>query len=100
MEYAKNYNRQTVRGTIYTNDAFYGETKRMRDIWATKGYIGVEMESFALFYTAQKLNRRAISLLTVSNHFINDEEELTVEEKQTSMRETVSLAIDVAEYFA
>lgn len=100
MEYAKNYERQTVRGTIYTNDAFYGETKRMRDIWATKGYIGVEMESFALYYTAQRHNKRAISLLTVSNHFINEEEELTIEEKQTSMRETVSLAIDIAEHFA
>ena len=87
-------------GTIYTNDAFYGETERMRHIWAKKGYIGVEMESFALFYTAKKLKKKALTLLTVSNHFINDEPDLTQEEKAASMREMLYLAIKVAERYA
>lgn len=87
-------------GTIYTNDAFYGETERMRRIWAKKGYIGVEMEAFALFYTAKKLNKKALALLTVSNHFINDEPDLTQEEKAKSMREMLYLAVSIAERFA
>jgi len=99
-ELAKKLNRHVVTGTIYTNDAFYGETDRMKKIWATKGYIGVEMESFALYYTAKKMNKRALCLLTVSNHFFNDEKELTKVEKQQTMDEMMLLAIDVAEHFA
>ena len=99
-EEMKNFNFNYHVGKIYTNDAFYGETERMRNIWAKKGYIGVEMESFALFYTAQKLNKKALTLLTVSNHFINDEPDLTQQEKAASMREMIYLAIKVAERFA
>lgn len=96
----KNTNFHYHVGTIYTNDAFYGESERMRNIWAKKGYIGVEMESFALFYTAQKLNKKAVTLLTVSNHFYNDEKDLTQEEKANAMRELLYTAILLAEKFA
>lgn len=95
-----NFNFSYHVGTIYTNDAFYGETERMRNIWAKKGYIGVEMESFALYYTAKRLNKKALTLLTVSNHFINDEPDLTQEEKAASMREMIYLAIKVAEHYS
>ena len=88
------------KGTIYTNDAFYGETDEVRQKWAKEGYIGIEMEGFALYYTAKLLNKKALCLLTVSNHFINDEPGLTQDEKRHSMREMISLAVKVAERFA
>lgn len=99
-EYAKDLERDVVTGTIYTNDAFYGETEKMRNAWAKKGYIGVEMEAFALYYTAKKLNKKALCLLTVSNHFINNEEDLTQKQKELSMRNMMTLAVRVAEKFA
>ena len=99
-EFSKELDRNVIVGTTYTNDAFYGETDRMKKIWAKKGYIGVEMEAFALYYTAQKLNKKALTLLTVSNHFFLDEPELTQKEKQVSMHNMMKLAIKVAEYFS
>ena len=99
-EIIKEYDFNYHVGPIYTNDAFYGETERMRNIWAKKGYIGVEMEAFALYYTATKFGKKALTLLTVSNHFINDEPDLTQEEKAKSMREMIGLAVRVAEVFA
>ena len=99
-ELSKDLDRNVVVGTTYTNDAFYGETERMRNIWAKKGYIGVEMEGFALYYTAKKLNKKALCLLTVSNHFINNEEDLTQKEKASAMKNMMTLAIKVAERFA
>ena len=100
-EFAKELtDRNVITGTTYTNDAFYGETERMRNIWAKKGYVAVEMEAFALYYTAQKLGKKALCLLTVSNHFINNEEDLTQKEKQTSMHNMMRLAIKVAEYYS
>ena len=100
-EFAKELtDRNVITGTTYTNDAFYGETERMRNIWAKKGYVAVEMEAFALYYTAQKLGKKALCLLTISNHFINDEPELTQKEKQTSMHNMMRLAIKLAEYYS
>lgn len=98
--YSKEIDRNVIVGTTYTNDAFYGETERMRNIWAKKGYIGVEMEAFALYYTAKKLNKKALTLLTVSNHFINDEPDLTKKEKEVAMKNMMLLALKVAEDFA
>ena len=98
--HSKEIDRNVIVGTTYTNDAFYGETERMRNIWAKKGYIGVEMEAFALYYTAQKLNKKALTLLTVSNHFINNEPDLTKKEKEVAMKNMMLLALKVAEDFA
>lgn len=100
IEVAAELNKEVHVGTIYTNDAFYGETDRMVKIWATKGYIGVEMEAFALYYTAKKLNKRALCLLTVSDHFYNKEAHLTQEEKVQTMDQMMLLALGVAERFA
>ena len=72
----------------------------MVKIWAAKGYIGVEMEAFALYYTAKKLNKRALCLLTVSDHFYNNEKHLTQKEKQVTMDKMMLLAIGVAERFS
>lgn len=95
-----NLPRRVEPGPIYTNDAFYGETEKMRNIWAKKGYFGVEMESFALYYIAKKLNKKALCFLTVSNHFFNNEEPLSSKEKESSMDEMMTLALVTAEHFA
>ena len=89
-----------VSGPTFTNDAFYGETESVVNRWVKKGYIAVEMEAFALYYTAKKLNKKALCLLTISDHLINDERNLTQGERQTSMRNMMKLAIKVAERFA
>ena len=100
IEEVKKTGRNFDVGTIYTNDAFYGETERQRKIWAKKKYIGVEMEAFALYYTAKKLNKKALCLLTVSNHFYNDEAPLSQEDKAEKMRDMIATAVRVAEHFA
>lgn len=52
-----------------------------------------EMESFALLYTAKKLNKRAACLLTVSDSNCK-KEELTSEERQYAMNDMIVLALD------
>ena len=99
-EILKDSERKYVVGTIFTNDAFYGETKEMHLKWSKEGYIGIEMETFALYYTAKLLNKKALALLTVSNHFINKEVELSQEDKAYSMKNMISLAVEIAEHYA
>lgn len=55
--------------------------------------MGSEMESFALFYTAKQLEKNAACLLTVSDSLCS-KEELTAEERQTSMNNMIRLALE------
>ena len=58
-----------------------------------KGYLAVEMESFALFHNANILNKKAASLLTVSNNFVTNKE-TTSEERQNSFVKMIEIALN------
>ena len=55
--------------------------------------IGAEMESFALFYTAKYLNKKAACLLTVvDSHYKN--QEISAEEREKSLNTMIKLALE------
>ena len=55
--------------------------------------IGAEMESFALFYTAKYLNKKAACLLTVvDSHYKN--QEISAEEREKSLSTMIKLALE------
>ena len=55
--------------------------------------LGVEMETFALFYIADKLNKEAASILTVSDNLVS-KEILSSEEREKTFDEAITLALD------
>lgn len=59
------------------------------------GILAAEMETPALYLLAAKYHRKALSILTVSNHIMTGEE-TTAEERQTSFHDMMELALDVA----
>lgn len=60
--------------------------------------VGSEMESFALFYTANKLNKSAACLLTVvdSNYANTENKQLTAEERELSLNNMIEIALEAA----
>ena len=57
--------------------------------------IATEMESFALFYTAKYLNKKAACLLTlVDSHYKN--QEISADERQNSLNTMIKLALDAS----
>ena len=52
-----------------------------------------EMESFALFYTAKYLNKKAACLLTVADSHCK-KKEISVEERETSLNNMIKLALE------
>ena len=55
--------------------------------------IAAEMESFALFYTAKYLNKKAACLLTVvDSHY--KKQEISADERQNSLNDMIMLALD------
>ncbi len=57
-----------------------------------------EMESFALFYTAKMLHKKAACLLTVTDFITNhsDAKKLTTEEREKSLNTMIQLALESA----
>lgn len=80
-------------GTVFTSDIFYeaDDTAQTRNTEA--GVLCVEMETAALYTIAALENRRAISLLTMSDHLITGER-LTSDERQSSLDEMIVLALE------
>ena len=58
-----------------------------------KSIIGVEMESFALFYTAKRLGKKAACLLTVVDSMY-DKKSLTSEEREKSLNDMIKIALE------
>ena len=67
--------------------------KRLPEIY---NIAGSDMESFALLYTAKKLNKKAACLLTVVdiNYESSEKRQLTSEDRETSLNNMIEIALD------
>ncbi len=81
-------------GNILSSDLFYAPEKQTEK-WAGMNLLAVEMEAAALYVNAARAGKRALSILTVSDHLITGES-LPSEERQTSFKEMMILALETA----
>lgn len=93
---AKGYNHHV--GKIFAADVFYDFDKDTWKKYAAKGAMGVEMESYALYINANYLGKKALTMLTVTDHFIK-EGRLTAEQRQTGLHKMIDSAISLAEKY-
>ena len=87
-------------GNILSADVFYDPDPDMWKKWAELGVMGVEMESFALYCNAAKFRKKALCLLTVTDHFIKKDRKATAEERSYGLSQMIKVAIKTAERFA
>jgi len=96
MKTAKELEIEVNECRIHSSDVFYSlkneQYKEVRDQYGCKA---VEMETFALYANAMALNKRAATILTVSNSFETNEEMSSLE-RQNSLNEMMILALEVA----
>src|SRR4051812_19614517 len=81
-------------GNIFTADMFYSEENQNEKL-AQYGVLAVEMESAALYTLAAKFGRKALSVLTVSDHIITGEA-TTSEERQTTFNDMIVVSLEAA----
>ncbi|MBD8068032.1 purine-nucleoside phosphorylase [Bacillus sp. PS06] len=81
-------------GSVFTADQFYNDNAELEK-WASYGILAIEMETTALYTLAAKFNRKALSVLTVSDHILTGEE-TTSEERQVTFNEMIEVALDAA----
>lgn len=96
---SKELNIPIVKGNILCSEVFDYYVKNIDDLISRfpkdLNIIGAEMESFALFYTAKYLNRKAACLLTVvDSHYKN--QAITAEEREKSLNNMIVLSLESA----
>jgi len=82
-------------GNILSSDIFYHADTESSAKWASMGCLGVEMESYALFTTAAYLKKKALTLLTVSDSLVTDEQ-TTAEEREKTFTAMMEVALEIA----
>jgi purine-nucleoside phosphorylase len=81
-------------GNIFTADMFYNDNADLEKL-AQYQILALEMETTALYTLAAKFNRRALSVLTVSDHILTGEE-TTSEERQLTFNDMIEVALEAA----
>ena len=81
-------------GNILCSDTFYTDEDEIAKA-KKHNLLGVEMESAALYLNAQRLNKSALTICTVSNNLITGEE-TTSEERQNAFTDMIKLALELA----
>lgn len=93
-ESAKKLNIELHKGRVHSSDVFYN-SRKLEDTIKESEAICVEMESFALFANAKKLNKEAACLLTISDNLITHQE-TSAEERETKFMNMVKVALELA----
>lgn len=81
-------------GNVFTADSFYNENAE-HEKWARYGILAIEMETAALYTLAAKFGRKALSVLTVSDHILTGEE-TTSFERQTTFQDMIEVSLEAA----
>lgn len=81
-------------GNTFTADMFYSEENQNEKL-ARYGVLAVEMEAAALYTLAAKFGRKALAVLTVSDHIITGEA-TSSEERQTTFNDMIVVALEAA----
>jgi purine-nucleoside phosphorylase len=91
---AERFNMNYHIGDTLCSDTFYTDEDELAKA-KKNNLLGVEMESAALYLNAQKLNKSALVICTVSNNLITGEE-TTSEERQNAFTDMMKLALELA----
>ena len=79
-------------GNVFSADIFYDDYAE-HEKWAQYGILAVDMEAAALYTLAAKYGRKALAILTVSDHILTGEA-TSPEERQTTFNQMIEVALE------
>ena len=82
-------------GNLLSSDTFYDDSADANAPWMKLGVLAVEMEAAALYLNAARAGKKALAICTISDHMLTGEA-TSAEERQTSFRQMMDLALEVA----
>lgn len=96
VETAKRQGTNVVVGNVLSSDVFYNAMGKVNDLWRGMGVLAVEMEAAALYMNAAKAGKKALCMLTISDHLYTNES-LSAEERQLGFNKMMEIALELAE---
>jgi purine-nucleoside phosphorylase len=85
----------THAGQIYSSDVFYDERPDLNEQMQRHGVLCVEMEAAELYTLAARYGRRALAVLTISDHLLTHES-LPSDQRERSFGDMVEVALTAA----
>ncbi|ENH95572.1 purine nucleoside phosphorylase [Gracilibacillus halophilus YIM-C55.5] len=86
-------------GNVFSSDSFYRDNMdELIQLFEQYNVLAIEMESTALYTLAAKFNRRALSVLTVSDHVVTGKE-TTAKERETTFNDMIDISLETAMQF-
>lgn len=82
-------------GNVVTSDIFYGDCENETAEWKKMGVLAVEMETAALYMTAARAGKQALSITTVSDLPLKGKS-TSSEERQKTFTQMMEVALTVA----
>lgn len=95
VEAAENLGVRADVGQVFTADQFYNDNPEAGAMYRKFGILALEMETAGLYWTAQRLGKKALSILTISDHIFTGEA-LSARERQDSFHEMMEIALETA----
>lgn len=95
VEIAKCQGTNVVVGNVLSTDVFYNTMSNANDLWKNMGVLAVEMEAAGLYMNAAKAGKKALCMLTISDHVYTGEA-LDAEERQLGFGKMMEIALELA----
>ena len=95
IETAKRQGTNVVVGNVVSSDVFYNADPTVNDRWRSMGVLAVEMEAAALYMNAAKAKKKALCMLTISDHIYTGEA-LSAEDRQLGFGKMMEIALELA----
>ena len=95
VETAKRQGTNVVVGNVLSSDVFYNAMSNVNDLWRDMGVLAVEMEAAALYMNAAKAGKKALRMLTISDHLYTGES-LSAEDRQLGFGKMMEIALELA----
>ncbi len=95
IDIAKEQGTKVVVGNILSSDVFYSDNTDANDLWKKMGVLAIEMEAAALYMNAARAGKKALCLLTISDHLYTGEE-LSAKDRQVGFGKMMEIALELA----
>ena len=95
IEVAEAQGTKYVVGNVLSSDVFYNADPTVSKRWKDMGVLCVEMEAAALYMNAVPAKKKALCILTISDHLFKDAA-LSSEERQVGFGKMMEIALELA----